>query len=133
MEDRPLDFWDIDEWRAIVAQWPETAKKSIGSNLRVLQHGEKPASHCKTLQDFPIALLELWHACGARVICTTDYASLTNNIHVLDAFMKDSQAGKKMRQADRERIERRATDLKKRMVELKKSTDKTKVLRSRPH
>jgi hypothetical protein len=119
LEDRTLEFWDDDEWNVIVSAWPKAVKRGIGGNLRVLQHGEKPASHCKTLAGFPIRLLELWHRDGQRVICTTEYASLTNHIHVLDAFMKDSAERRKMRQSDSDRIERRARALKKRMEALK--------------
>jgi hypothetical protein len=125
VEDRPLEFWDLEEWQQIVTSWPEPVKKAIGGNLRVLQHGEKPASHCKTLQDFAIPLLELWHRSGQRVICTTEYGSLTSRIHVLDAFIKDSGEGKKMRKSDQERIERRAKQLQARMEELKKAMEQT--------
>lgn len=133
MEDRPLEFWDLEEWREIVASWPESVKKAIGGNLRVLQHGEKPASHCKTLQDFAIPLLQLWHPSGQRVICTTEYASLTGNIHVLDAFMKDSREGGKMRKGDRDRIERRAKQLQGRMEELKRAMEQTQRLGRKVH
>lgn len=126
-EDRPLEFWDKEDWQAIVTAWPLAVKKAIGASLRVLQHGEKPDSHCKTLQDFPIPLLELWHRSGQRVICTTEYANLTGRIHVLDAFEKDSREGKKMRQSDKDRIERRAKELKQRMEALKKSTERSQA------
>jgi hypothetical protein len=132
-EDRPLDFWDLDEWQTIVTPWPDSVKKAIGGNLRVLQHGEMPASHCKTLQGFPIPLLELWHRSGQRVICTTEFASLTNRIHVLDAFMKDSRERRRMRQSDKARIERRARDLKQRMEALKKSVEQTEMVRRKVH
>jgi hypothetical protein len=133
VEDKPLEFWDKDEWMTIVAPWSDSVKRAIGSNLRVLQHGEKPASHCKTLRDFPIALLELWHPSGARVVCTTEYASLSNYIHVLDAFVKDSKEGKKMRPGVKDRIERRARDLKQRMDDLKKFNRQMSMVRSKAH
>lgn len=121
MDDRPLEFWDLDEWRTIVTPWPQAAKDSIGGNLRILQHGDKPASHCKTLQDFPIPLLELWHRGGQRVICTTEYASLIGRVHVLDAFMKDAKDGAKMRPADKDRITGRAKALRNEMNALMKA------------
>ena len=121
MGDRPLEFWDKAEWTAIVTSWPATVRKAIGKNLRVLQHGERPSSHCKTLQGFSIALLELWHRSGQRVICTTVYTELTGCIHVLDAFEKDAREGRTMRKADKERITKRAKDLKRRMDELQRA------------
>ena len=133
MADRPLEFWDLTEWQAIVTPWPDPVKKAIGANLRVLQHGEMPASHCKTLQKFPIPLLELWHPSGPRVICTAEYAGLTGHLHVLDAFEKDSKDGKKMRPSDRDRIERRAKELKKRMDALKKLSEQTHAVRKKLH
>jgi len=126
-EDRPLEFWDRDDWQTIVTVWPPAVRKAIGASLRVLQHGEKPDSHCEALRDFPIPLLELWHRSGQRVICTTEYANLTGRIHVLDAFEKDSGAGKKMRQSDKNRIERRAKELKLRMDALKKPTERSQA------
>jgi phage-related protein len=121
LDDRPLEFWDLDEWRETVTPWPEAVKKAIGGNLRILQHGEMPASHCKTLQGFSIPLLELWHRSGQRVVCTVAYTDLVGLVHVLDAFMKDSKEGKKMRKSDAERIEKRAKALKHRMDDLKQS------------
>jgi len=125
--DRPLEFWDKDEWMAIVTPWPVSVKKMIGANLRVLQHGERPSSHCKTLNDFPLPLLELWHRSGQRVICTTEYAELTGHIHVIDAFEKDSREGRKMRTTDKKRIMDRANALKRRMEDLNRSMKRTRA------
>jgi len=79
------------------------------------------------------SLLELWHPSGARVVCTTEYASLSNYIHVLDAFVKDSKEGKKIRPRVKDRIERRARDLKQRMDDLKKFNRQMSMVRSKAH
>lgn len=113
--------------------WPKAVKKAIGANLRVLQHGERPASHCKALRDFAVPLLELWHRSGQRVICTTAYSGESGRIHVLDAFVKDSGDGRKMRRTDKERIELRAKELKNRMDEVERTSQKAKNLRDKLH
>ena len=52
---------------------------------------------------------------------------------MLDAFVKDSKEGKKMRPSVKDRIERRARDLKQRMDDLKKLNQQMSVVRSKAH
>jgi phage-related protein len=112
VKDRELDFWDEDQWKAIIKDWPKSVKKTLGSRLRVVQKGKQPESGAKPLSDFKLAVWELWVRSGQRVIYTTAYAQVNDCVYVLDAFEKDSREGRKMRKSDRKRIEGRVTRLK---------------------
>jgi phage-related protein len=118
LKDRDLEFWDDREWKAFIKEWPEELREYFGTRLRTIQRGGHPASGAKPLSDFDIKLGELKHRDGTRVVYTTEYATLTNCIHVLDAFLKDSREGSKMRSSDRTRIEARVKALKERMKPL---------------
>lgn len=118
MKDRELDFWDEDQWKAIIKDWPKSVKKTLGSRLRIVQKGKQPESGAKPLSDFKISVWELWVRSGQRVIYTTAYAEINDCIYVLDAFEKDSRDGSKMRTSDRTRIKGRVARLKERMDKL---------------
>jgi phage-related protein len=107
VKERALAFWNEDEWKAITASWPQAVQRGFAKNLRIAQLGGTPQSHAKPLSGFKISVWELWHRDGQRVIYTTDLAELTNCVHILDAFSKDSRKGKKMRTSDKSRIEGR--------------------------
>ena len=114
----PLDPWDEDEWKAIIASWPKPIRKYMGPRLRTVQNGQQPATGAKPLRNFKISLWELKHRDGQRVIYTTAYTGVSGCIHIVDAFMKDSSEGEKMRKADKVRITKRVTALKKMMDQL---------------
>jgi phage-related protein len=115
LSDRDLEFWDDDEWTAFIQGWDEGLRTYFGSRLRTAQQGRLAETGVKPLQDFGIALFEIKHRCGARVVYTTEYATLAGCIYVLDAFMKDSREGKKMRTSDKTRIEARVSRIKQQM------------------
>lgn len=119
MQVRELEFWDDDEWKAITAGWPEAVARGFATRLRVVQNGEFPSSCDKPLKGFDIALREMWHRDGQRIVYTTAYASTTNRIYIIDAFEKDSRDGRKMRTSDKTRIEGRIRTLKSQMDQLK--------------
>jgi len=118
LSDKDLEFWDDDEWRAFIQDWDHDLRAYFGSRLRTAQQGRLPETGVKPLQDFGIALFEIKHSCGARVVYTTEYATLTRCIYVVDAFMKDSREGKKMRTSDRTRIRARVKRIKEQMKPL---------------
>lgn len=119
MHERNLEFWDEDQWRAITSSWPEAVQRGFAARLRIVQHGGYPPSRDKPLKGFAIPLREMWHRAGQRIVYTLEYVTLTNLIHVLDAFEKDSKKGKKMRAGDKARIEARVRMLKGEMDKLK--------------
>jgi phage-related protein len=118
LSDKDLEFWDDDEWKAFIEGWSDYLRTYVGSRLRTAQQGRRAETGVKPLQDFGIALCEIKHRCGARVVYTTEYAELTGCIYVLDAFMKDSREGKKMRTSDKTRIKARVKQIKEQMKPL---------------
>lgn len=111
MQERTLEFWDYDEWKAIIERWPAAVRQRFANGLRMVQLGGMP-SHAKPLSGFDISLCELRHRDGQRVIYTTELGRLRNCIYVLDAFNKDSRKGKTMRTSDRTRIRARVARVK---------------------
>lgn len=120
MSERRLHFWNDHDWREIVAGWPEAVRRGFAKRLRAVQFGEQPHSQAKPLSGFDIPIWEMWHRDGQRVIYSVHYAAVTGRIDVLDAFEKDSRAGKKMRTSDKTRIKGRIASLKREMEELDK-------------
>ena len=120
MQERPLHFWDEEEWKATIAGWPEAVRRGFATRLRVVQQGGQPHSRAKPLSDFDIPVWEMWHRDGQRVIYSVHYVSVSGRVEVLDAFEKDSREGKKMRKSDRKRISARIAALKRDMDELEK-------------
>ena len=112
MRERELEFWNQDQWEGITSAWPTAVQRGFASRLRVVQLGGFPPSRDKPLKGFAISLREMWHRDGQRVVYTTEYAGLTNRVHVLDAFEKDSRENSTMRISDKKRIEARVKVLK---------------------
>jgi len=112
LRERELEFWNEDQWEEIVSGWPDAVRRGFASRLRVVQLGGYPPSRDKPLKGFAIPLREMWHRDGQRVVYTTEYAALTNRVHVLDAFEKDSRENSTMRTSDKKRIEARVRVLK---------------------
>ncbi len=113
-----MEFWDDNEWQTFLEDWPSELRTYFGSRLRTAQQGRMAESGVKPLQDFGIALFEIKHRSGARVVYTTEYATLAGCIYVLDAFMKDSRDGSKMRTVDKTRIKERVKQIKHQMKPL---------------
>lgn len=122
MQERQLEFWDESEWKEITSRWPRAVSMGFATRLRVVQQGGFPPSRDKPLRGFDVSLREMWHRDGQRIVYTVDYCALTNRVYVLDAFDKDSRAGRKMRTSDKERIKARVKMLKREMDQLKTST-----------
>jgi phage-related protein len=125
-----VEFWNYDEWMALIKSWPKAVRRRFGEQLREVQLGSQPKSGAKPLSGFKISLWELKRRSGQRVVYTVKYVAETNCIYVLDAFEKDSGEGSEMRVADKKRIEGRVADLKKRMGKLKAAE---RVKRKRLH
>jgi phage-related protein len=121
VQERNLAFWDEDEWKQITGQWPTAIQRGFATKLRVVQLGGQPAANAKPLRGFNIPLWEIYHRDGQRVIYTTEYCSLTNLVHVIDAFEKDSRKGRKMRTSDKHRITGRVQRLQAEMKPLQAS------------
>ena len=126
MTERPIHFWDEDEWKEIIAGWPEAVQRGFATRLRVVQQGSQPQSRAKPLSGFDITVWELWHRDGQRVIYTIQFVSVSGRIDVLDAFEKDSSDGRKMRKSDKERIKKRVAAHKQEMEALAKRQQTTR-------